>query len=91
VIGGNIVITVLGVEGEKVKIGIDAPREIQILRKELFDAVQDQDRLATKLATSPEPESIRKLRDLLMESAKPDDPADPTVLAEKMRPPDASR
>jgi hypothetical protein len=52
--------------------GIDAPREVQILRKELFDAVQDQDRLATKLATIPEPDSIKKLRDLLIESAKPD-------------------
>jgi carbon storage regulator len=73
VIGGNIVITVLGVEGEKVKIGIDAPREVQILRKELFDAVQDQDRLAAKLASIPEPDSIKKLRDLLIESAKPED------------------
>jgi carbon storage regulator len=76
VIGGNIVITVLGVEGDKVKVGIDAPREVQILRKELFDAVQDQNRLAAKLAAIPEPDSIKKLRDLLIEEAAPDAPPD---------------
>jgi carbon storage regulator len=75
VIAGNIVITILGVEGDKVKVGIDAPREVQILRKELFDAVQEQDRLATKLSSMPEPESIKKLRDLLLEQAKPEPPA----------------
>jgi carbon storage regulator len=77
VIGGNIVITILGVEGDKVKVGIDAPREVQILRKELFDAVQEQNRLATKLASMPEPDSIKKLRDLLAEEAKPDPPTRP--------------
>ena len=74
VIGGNIVVTILGVEGDKVKIGIDAPREIQILRKELFDAVVEQNRLAEKLATMPEPPSFRGLRDLLASEAKPDEP-----------------
>ena len=48
VIGGNIVITVLGVEGEKVKLGIDAPREVTILRSELLDAIAQQNRLAEK-------------------------------------------
>jgi carbon storage regulator len=72
VIGGNIVITVLGVEGEKVKIGIDAPREVQILRKELFDAVQEQNKLAEKLSGIPEPPSFRGLREMLAKEARPD-------------------
>ena len=37
-IGDNINITVLGVTGDKVKISIDAPIEIPVLRKELADA-----------------------------------------------------
>ena len=40
VIGGNIVVTILSVEGEKVKLGIEAPRKIAILRKELIDVIQ---------------------------------------------------
>jgi len=37
IIGDNIVITILEVEGRFVKIGIDAPKEIKILREELYE------------------------------------------------------
>jgi len=40
VIQNNIVITVLSVDGDTMKIGIDAPREIDIYRKEVFEAIQ---------------------------------------------------
>ena len=35
IINGNIVVRILGVEGIRVKIGIDAPKDIPILREEL--------------------------------------------------------
>ena len=41
-IGDNIVISILGVEAGSVKIGIDAPREITILRMEVFDQIQKE-------------------------------------------------
>ncbi len=37
VIAGNIYIRVLGVERDRVKIGIAAPKEIPVLRQELLD------------------------------------------------------
>ncbi|MCI0776615.1 MAG: carbon storage regulator [Chloroflexi bacterium] len=37
VIAGNIYIRVLGVERDRVKIGIAAPKEIVVLRQELVD------------------------------------------------------
>lgn len=37
VISGNICIRVLGVQGDRVKIGISAPLDIAILREELLD------------------------------------------------------
>ncbi|MFB5759869.1 carbon storage regulator CsrA [Paenibacillus medicaginis] len=40
VIQNNIVITVLSVEGDNVKIGISAPKDIDIYRKEIFEAIQ---------------------------------------------------
>ena len=37
VIAGNIYVRVLGVERDRVKIGISAPLEIPVLRQELLD------------------------------------------------------
>jgi carbon storage regulator len=66
IINDNIKITVLAVDGDRVKIGIDAPRSIPILREELHKAVKEQDSLAERLATGPEPETFDKLRNLLV-------------------------
>lgn len=39
VIADNIVVTVVDVRGDKVRLGIDAPREVPIHRKEIHDAI----------------------------------------------------
>ena len=41
-IGDNIVISILSVEGSIVKISIDAPREIAILRMEVLEQVKNE-------------------------------------------------
>lgn len=68
-IGDSIVITVLGIEGDRVKIGISAPRELTILRHEVFQAVQAQAHLQSRLAEEPEPDTFEQLRKLLEEDA----------------------
>ena len=50
VIGGRIEVTVLEVEGETVKIGIAAPREVRIARKELLQSVRETNEEAATAA-----------------------------------------
>ncbi len=54
VIGDNIVITIVDIRGDKVRLGIDAPKEIPVHRQEVYDAIQRENERAEK---SPEPSS----------------------------------
>ncbi|WP_088187769.1 carbon storage regulator CsrA [Desulfosporosinus sp. FKA] len=45
-IGDNIEITVVGISGDNVRIGIKAPREVKILRSEVYEEIQKQNREA---------------------------------------------
>ena len=67
VINNDIVITILAIDGDKVKVGIAAPREITVLRKELWDAINDQNKIAELLSNNPEPASFDELRKFLTE------------------------
>jgi carbon storage regulator len=40
VIGTDVTITVLEIHGDSVRIGVDAPRSVQVHRQEVFEAVQ---------------------------------------------------
>ena len=72
VIGDSIVLTILAIEGEHVKIGINAPREVTILRQEVFQAVQDQIKIQERLAEETKPETFEQLRTLLASESDPD-------------------
>ena len=59
-IGHDIVVTVLEVRGDQVRIGIRAPRHVDVHREEVFVALQQ----ANRSAASPSPEAIEGLVDL---------------------------
>ncbi len=47
-IGDNIRISVISVDGDKARIGIEAPKDIRILREETITNTVDENKLAAK-------------------------------------------
>ncbi|HZK57102.1 MAG TPA: carbon storage regulator CsrA [Clostridia bacterium] len=48
IIGNDIEIKILEIEDGKVKLGIDAPRDIEIYRKEIYVAIREENKAASK-------------------------------------------
>lgn len=46
VINNNIEITILEIKGEQVKIGISAPKEVPVYRKEVYVQIQESNKEA---------------------------------------------
>ena len=46
-IGGDVAITVLGVKGNQVRIGVKAPKEVAVHREEIFDKIHHEDSISS--------------------------------------------
>jgi carbon storage regulator len=58
-IGDEIEVSVLAVSGEKVRVGISAPRDVPVFRKEVYLSIQEE-RLGS--ATAGSLENVRERR-----------------------------
>jgi len=50
VIGDGIVVSIIEIRGDQVKLGIDAPKTVKVYRQEVYDAIQEENRLAAESA-----------------------------------------
>ena len=64
-IGDDVQITVVDIRGDKVRLGITAPRQIQVHRKEVYDAIKRENEEAAKL----KPQDVS---DVVKRETKPD-------------------
>ncbi len=58
-IGNDITITLIGISGDQVKIGVEAPKSIKVFRQEVFNDIQRQNKTAA--AATPSLEALSKL------------------------------
>lgn len=47
-IGEDIVLTIVDIQGDQIRLGIEAPRGIPVLRQELYEAVKDSNKQAAE-------------------------------------------
>ncbi|MFB3787592.1 MAG: carbon storage regulator CsrA [bacterium] len=48
IIGDDVIITVVDIKGEQVKLGVTAPRNVSIHRKEIYESIQQENQAAAR-------------------------------------------
>jgi carbon storage regulator len=54
VIGDEVTVTVLGVKGNQVRIGVNAPKTVSVHREEIFDRIKNEQKGADPTYREPE-------------------------------------
>lgn len=58
VLNNNIEVTILEIRGDQVKIGISAPKEVPVYRKEVYLQIENENKAAIR------PEGVEALKNL---------------------------
>lgn len=66
-IGDNIVITLVDIRGDKVRLGIEAPTEIPVHRREVYEAIQRENLRASQI----DPQQVQSLGKTASGPARP--------------------
>lgn len=51
VIGDDIIVTILSIQGKQIRIGIDAPSDVSVHRKEIYVRIQEEQNQENKRET----------------------------------------
>ena len=68
-IGSGITIKILAIDSNNVKLGIDAPKEIQVLREEIFEKIKNENLNASKVQIG----DVKNIAQILKEKVKTQD------------------
>ncbi len=61
-IGDNIRITLLEIQGEQIRLGIDAPKEITVHRLEVYEEIARENKTATRTS----PSKLDDIREMIL-------------------------
>ncbi len=61
IIGDNVEVVVISIQGEQVKLGIVAPKEITVHRKEIYEQIQAENRQAANIVNHNLKKLFKKL------------------------------
>ena len=64
IINDNIEVTVLEIQGDQIRLGVEAPKSVKIYRKELYLEIQEENKNAAKRAAKIPAENLKKLLNL---------------------------
>jgi carbon storage regulator len=73
VVGDDIEITIVDIRGDQVKIGVSAPRSVSIHRKEIYDAIQQENKAAAQASK----QSVASLAEVLRKKETSPEKKDP--------------
>jgi cytosine deaminase len=93
-IGDDVEVTIVDIRGDKVRLGINAPRSVTVHRKEVYDHIREENKAAAQLkvqdlanvpATPPEPKLLEQTNGpfprLAQENENKNENKDPFLLA----------
>jgi len=66
-IGDQVEISVVDIKGDQVKVGIKAPPQVKVYRREIYAAIQEENRLAAAGA----PQNLPRLEGLISPTGHP--------------------
>lgn len=70
IIGDNIRLKIVSVEGDQVKLGIEAPRHIEIHRQEIYEAIERENRSAGEKKQAVNLQSLKDMAGHLKTESK---------------------
>lgn len=54
-IGNDVTVTVLGVKGNQVRVGIEAPKSVAVHRQEIYERIKEEQKEEQKEANTSQP------------------------------------
>ncbi len=57
-IGDEVTVTVLGVKGNQVRIGVNAPKEVAVHREEIYERIKREKESGEAVAQAPQQEAV---------------------------------